>query len=284
MFLTKYEPGNEREIGDMAAARQAVLSGTNRILWHLVKSRYEWMNQYIRDSDEVVIEIGAGMGVAKEFIKHPSIVLTDVIDNPWIDKYLDAMHMDLEDNSVDVFICNAVIHHFASPYQFIQQAAKKLKPGGRILLLEPYTSVGLRLGNRIFKLEGWDEHTDVFDPQTICNNANEPWSANVSVPKLMFGRGIKGKSKFESTFQGLRIRRFERTECLIFALSGGVNWRVWSFGFREKTCQRLFAVDRFLIRLCPSMFAMACRIVVEKNRVSKGSGKIEKHKQYKKNR
>lgn len=260
MLLARHEPRKKREVGDQEAAREAVLSKSNLLLWHLVRSRYHWMNRYIRDEDQTIIEIGAGMGVAKRFIKNQNIILTDVLDNPWIDRYLDAMNMDLDDNSVDVFICNAVLHHFASPYQFIQEASKKLKRGGRILFLEPYTSFGMRLGQRIFELEGWDEHTDVFDARTVCNHPLEPWSANLSVPKLLF----KDKSKFEKTFRDLRLDYFYLTECLVFSLSGGVNWRVWSVGLNEKTCRRLFLADRFLVRMWPSMFAMSCRVVVEK--------------------
>ena len=58
------------------------------------------------DRSESVIEIGAGMGVAKEggFIKAPNLQITDVEDWPWIDRYLDACNMDLEDESVDFYL------------------------------------------------------------------------------------------------------------------------------------------------------------------------------------
>ena len=209
-----------------------------------------------------IIEIGAGMGVAKEggFIKAPNLQITDVEDWPWIDRYLDAINMDLEDESVDVFICNAVLHHFARPYKFIQDAAKKLKSGGRILFLEPYTSFGTRLGQCFLNLEGFNEKTDVFDPDVIANNKDDPWSANISVPKLLF----QNKERFESEFKDLRLERFDLTECLLFILSGGVNWRVWDTNFSERTIDRIKKIDEFLVKIWPSMFAMSCRAVVVK--------------------
>ena len=202
------------------------------------------------------------MGVAKEggFIKTQNLQITDVEDWPWIDRYLDATNMDLEDGSVDVFICNAVLHHFARPYKFIQDAAEKLKSGGRILLLEPYTSFGTRLGQCLVNLEGFNEKTDVFDPDVICNNKDDPWSANISVPKLLF----QNKERFEREFKDLQLERFDLTECLLFILSGGVNWRVWNTNFSERSIDRIKKLDGFLVKFWPSMFAMSCRAVVVK--------------------
>lgn len=261
-MISRHEPKVKKQIGDMHIAREAVLSKSNLILWHLVRSRYEWMNEYITEKDETVIEIGAGMGVAREggFIANKNLQITDVEGWPWIDRYLDALNMDMPDNSVDVFICNAVLHHFASPYKFLKDAASKLKSGGRILFLEPYTCFGNRLGQCFLNLEGFNEKVDVFDPTVICNNENDPWSANISVPKLLF----RDKKKFESEFQNLRLEKFELTECMLFILSGGVNWRVWKFDFKEAGIQRIKKLDRFLVKVWPSMFAMACRVVVVK--------------------
>lgn len=219
MFLKRYEPPlkyMENHV-DLRKARRDFLTKKNRVLYELVKSRYGWMNAYIKDSDNCIYEIGCGMGVSKQFLKNPNVILTDVLENPWVDRFMDAMELDLEDDSVDVFICSNVIHHFASPYQFIQNAKKKLKKGGRIIFFEPYTSILMRMAQKALRLEGWDEDTDVFSPDTICNIEGEPWSANESVPKLLF----QNKTKFEKVFPGLKIRKYELTECLLFLCSGG---------------------------------------------------------------
>lgn len=132
MFLEKYEPKEKRleENMDLKKSRKDFLSGKNRVLYELVKSRYVWMNRYIKDSDTCIYDIGCGIGVSKKFLKNPHVMMTDVLDHPWVDRYLDAMDLDMADGSVDVFICSNVIHHFASPYHFFQHAAKKLKGGG----------------------------------------------------------------------------------------------------------------------------------------------------------
>ena len=47
MLISSHEPKVKKQIGDMYKAREAVLSKSNLMLWHLVKSRYDWMNEYI---------------------------------------------------------------------------------------------------------------------------------------------------------------------------------------------------------------------------------------------
>lgn len=262
MILSSYEPKGNKQIGDMYKAREEVLSKRNLILYHLVKSHYDWMNEYIYPTDRTIIEIGAGMGVAKEggFITNPNLQITDVEKWPWIDRYLDALNMDMPDDSVDVFILHAALHHFASPYKFLKDATKKLKSGGRILFLESYSSFGHRFGQFLLDLEGFNENVDVFNPNVVCNNINNPWSANVSTPKLMF----QDKTRFENEFEDLRLELFQPTDFMLFLLSGGVNWRVWKLNFTEKTIARLKKLDKFLIKLWPSMFALSCQIVLVK--------------------
>ncbi len=220
MILSKYIPPlkhMERSLNLEKAREDFLTQKSGYILWHLVRNRYNWMNDYIREEDSTIYEIGCGLGVSKEFIRNPNIVLTDVINNPWVDRYLDAMNLDIPDDSVDVFVCSNVIHHFAKPYQFFKDASKKLREGGRILLFEPYTSIFLRIAQRILRLEGWDETVNVFDSDTVCNIESEPWSANNSVPKLLF----RDKSVFEMYFPEYRLKKYEVTECLLFLLSGG---------------------------------------------------------------
>lgn len=262
MFLSQFEPPKKKmaQETNMGKAREEFLKKNNTVLYELVKSRYSWMNEYIYDTDKMIYEIGCGLGISKEFLDNPNVILTDVLDNPWLDRYLDALNLDMEDESVDVFICSNVIHHFASPYRFLDSASRKLREGGRILFFEPHTGLILKLAQRTLKLEGWNDNTDVFSPDTVCNIEGEPWSANNSIPKLLF----EDKDKFESTFNNLKLQKYELTECLLFLLSGGVNFKTWHPNFTYKSCERLKAIDRILVKMCPGIFAMGCRAVVIK--------------------
>lgn len=262
MFMPVYEPPEDHveDSINMETARENFLKRDNIVLYELVKSRYAWMNEYIRDTDKIIYEVGCGIGVSKEFITNPNVILTDVLDNPWVDKYLDALNMDMPDDSVDVFICSNVIHHFASPYKFLTTVNKKLKVGGRLLLFEPYTGVILKMAQRIMRLEGWNDRSDVFSPETVCNVPGKPWSANNSIPKLLF----QNKEKFNSTFTNLKVYTFQLSECFLFILSGGVNFKTWHPNLSQKSCDRIKKIDKFLVKMMPQVFAMGCRAVIVK--------------------
>lgn len=105
---------------NLVSARKYFFTRKNRVLYHLVEDRYSWMNQYIKSSDTKIYEIGCGIGLGKEFIQNPNMMLTDVIMNEWIDRKLDALALDMPDDSVDVFIMSNVLHHFAYPLTFLK--------------------------------------------------------------------------------------------------------------------------------------------------------------------
>jgi len=58
------------------------------------------MNFYIMKEDSG-IEIGSGTGLSKLFIKSQNFMITDFIDNNWIDRKVDALNMPFENSSID---------------------------------------------------------------------------------------------------------------------------------------------------------------------------------------
>ena len=133
-MFTKYVPEHNlnrmKNEGNVAAAREAFFQTKNKILYQLVKQRYSWMNDYIKDSDKNIIELGCGAGLSKEFIKNPHLLLTDVVKNDWVDKQIDALNIDYPDETIDVVICSHMIHHLANPAQFFKKISLKLRRGG----------------------------------------------------------------------------------------------------------------------------------------------------------
>lgn len=88
--------------------------------------------------------------------------------------------------------------------------------------------------------------------------------------KLLF----RDKQWFESVFDEYRIVKREKVECLLFLLSGGVNFTVWHPNFSDKGCKVIRKIDNLLVRTFPEIFALGYRIVLEKkdldNRDKKG--------------
>lgn len=152
-----YSPRHEDNLmsseGSVALARQNFLEGRFRNLDVLLRSRYAWMNRYLNPG-QIIIEVGAGAGFSPLYLtQKPS--LTDAVQNPWIDGFIDATNMELKNGSVDVLIASHNIHHFYSPYKFFKECERVLKADGILLIQELHTSLLMRGLLRMMRHEGW---------------------------------------------------------------------------------------------------------------------------------
>ncbi len=58
-----------------------------------------------------------------------------------------AESLPFRDNSFDLVICQGAMDHFADPHQFVREAARILKPDGRLIIaLANYDSLSCRIG------------------------------------------------------------------------------------------------------------------------------------------
>lgn len=259
-YFPKHEENRMKSEGNVAAAREYFLTGKNKVLHSLVEQRFSWMNNYIKEQDEKVIELGCGAGFSKEFINTDKLILTDVANYDWVDEYVDALDIKYPDESVDVFICSHMIHHIANPATFLDSLSKKLRPGGRVIIQDIYTCGLMKLALRIMRHEGWSDEVDIFDRSAICNDPQDPWSANCSIPKLLFGGG----QRFEQEFPAFRILKNTRNECFLFFLSGGVIAKTHSLPVGERGVKIIKGIDKGLVKCLPSLVACGCSVVLEK--------------------
>ncbi|MGV3772003.1 MAG: class I SAM-dependent methyltransferase [Verrucomicrobiales bacterium] len=86
-----------------------------------------------------VVEIGSGMGQLKNFF--PDAICTDLFPNPWLDLVCDGYDLPFRDESISNLILFDVFHHLERPFAFMKEALRTLKPGGRLILFEPYISI-----------------------------------------------------------------------------------------------------------------------------------------------
>ena len=207
-----------------------------------------------------IFELGAGAGFSKIILDDSRIILTDVEQNEWIDKQVDALDIPFEPNSVDAFICSHMIHHVAYPITFLKNLAKSLKPNGVILISEVNTSFMFKVLLRIMRHEGWNYNVDVFDTNRPANNPDDPWSANCAIPELLWSDG----SKFEKKIKELKIEKNKLCEFMIFPLSGGVISKTKTINLPISVLNVLHSIDNILIKLFPKIFALGRRVVLRK--------------------
>ncbi|MAS93416.1 MAG: methyltransferase type 11 [Verrucomicrobiales bacterium] len=89
--------------------------------------------------DRTIVELGSGMGQAKQFL--PDCITTDLFDNDYVDRVESVYDLQFDDGSVDGFFMVDVFHHLRFPSIAFDQMRRCLRPGGRIVLLEPDVSL-----------------------------------------------------------------------------------------------------------------------------------------------
>jgi SAM-dependent methyltransferase len=186
-----------------------------------------------------VLELGAGGG---DF--HPSI-RTEVFLLPGIDAVLDARALPFRDASLEAIAMVDVLHHIPDVAAFFRDAVRALKPGGRIVMIEPWVTLWSRFIYGRF-------HHEPFAPDanTWTFPSSGPLSgANGALPWIVFERD---RAIFERDFPELRIAKIAPMMPLRYLLSGGVSMRALVPAF---TFAPLRALDRLLARRA-AMFAL----------------------------
>lgn len=160
-----------------------------------------------------IIEIGSGPGFIKDII--PNAITTDVVKGQDIDKVFSATKIPYKNNTVSCFVMLNVFHHIKNPQKALKEMLRCLKPGGKIVMLEPYITP---LSYLVYKYI----HYEAFD-------ANSKWKimgsgrmtgANTALPWIVFNRD---REIFKKNFPNLEISRVKIHTPFSYILSGGVS-------------------------------------------------------------
>jgi SAM-dependent methyltransferase len=159
------------------------------------------------------VEIGSGPGFARDFI--PEMQLTDVVQAPWHDRQVDAAALPFLDSSLGALVLFDVLHHLPAPARFLAEAQRTLRPGGRLILCEPYVSWLSQPIYRYFHEERLDMSVDPLAE----GPAGDPFDANQAIPTLLLERQVGVLARFPA----LRLLRFERLAGISYPASGGFS-------------------------------------------------------------
>lgn len=261
-YKSKHAENRMKYEGDTLRARNYFYNSAPDNLKLLLQKRYVWMNEYIAE-EAVGIEVGAGTGVSKEFIKSKNYKITDYTENEWLDsKMIDALNTGIHSESLDFVVSSNMIHHVPYPMRFFSEMSRILKRNGVLIIQEINCSSLMRYLLRIMRHEGYDFSIDVFDQDFICTDPADLWSANCAIPNLLFDQVDVFTKKQES----FRIIHSSYSECLLFINSGGVISKTFCIPLPRFLNKLIAKIDEVLVRFSPQVFALQRQIVLQKIR------------------
>lgn len=172
-------------------------------------------------SGRPVLDIGGGTAHVKDF--RQDVITSDILSFPGIDVVADAHRLPFPDEFFAGVVMLDVLHHLERPIIFLEEAARVLKPAGRLAMIEPaMTPVARRFYER-FHEEPVDMTADPFAP-VATNPARDPFDANQAIPTLLFATPA-ARRRVESAVPSLRVISVRWLSLFAYPMSGGFqNW------------------------------------------------------------
>jgi SAM-dependent methyltransferase len=202
---------------------------TNRFLRQIYDEWYRLISDRIPEGPGSVLELGAGAGFLAEYVS--GLIASEVFLCPDIQLVLDARRMPFSSASLKAIAMVDVLHHIPDNRAFLREAQRCLRPGGSIVMIEPWVSTWSRLIYTYL-------HHEPFDPdaKTWSFPSVGPLSgANGALPWIIFARD---RHDFESEFRELEIQTIRPFMPFRYLVSGGVSMRqlmpTASFSFWRK--------------------------------------------------
>jgi len=197
-----------------------------------------------------ILEIGSGTSPLKRF--HSNVVTSDVLELDYLDLVFDCHEIDklvrIQDNSLDVITLTNVLHHLKSPIEFLNAAAAKLKPGGKVIATEPYFSM---LSSFIFKYLHHEPVGFRISKPELDEVEGPLASANIALPWLIFYQHRDWLERLNENYDlhRLSVRPFS---ALSYMMTGGISRKV---PIPDLLYRVTFPIDLALSRYFPSLCA-----------------------------
>jgi SAM-dependent methyltransferase len=212
----------------------------------------EWYRLILEELPVVeghLLELGSGAGFMGEVIE--GLITSEVFATPGISVVLDGARLPFRAKSLRAIAMTDVFHHVPRARAFLAEAQRCLRPGGRIVMVEPWVTPWSSFVYRRF-------HHEPFEPEapTWEFPSSGPLSgANGALPWIVFERD---RADFEREFPGLALRKIRPLMPLAYLLSGGVGMRSLVPGFAYRPWRALESAPG--LERATAMFAL---IVVE---------------------
>jgi SAM-dependent methyltransferase len=184
------------------------------LLRQAYKDWYHLISSSIEPSSHRILEIGSGAGFLNETIPH--LITSDILPLPWTKLVMNGLHLPFSQNALDALIMVNVLHHIPDPTTFFYEAARCIKPLGKIIMIEPWATTLSRFIYTHFHYEPFDPDIDHWTLESIGPLS----TANDAMPWILFERDLES---FQKSFPMWQIAKIKPSISLPYLLSGGVS-------------------------------------------------------------
>ncbi|MES2195530.1 MAG: class I SAM-dependent methyltransferase [Pseudomonadota bacterium] len=204
-----------------------------------------------------ILDIGGGTAHIKD--SRPEVITTDILSFPGIDVVADAHRLPFPDEFFSGVVMLDVLHHLERPVEFLKEASRVLKPGGRLAMIEPAMTTLARQFYHHVHVEPVDMNADAFADVAI-NPDRDPFDANQAIPTLLFSTPA-ARQRVETVIPSLRIQSVDWFSLFAYPMSGGFqNWSLMPAALVGPMLALEQKVPEFIRR----QIAFRMRVVVER--------------------
>ncbi len=111
-----------------------------------IQEYFTWLYSQVENEilpDSSVIEIGAGAGISKIFMKNANVLRTDLLDHDLVgvQSGVNAEDLPFSNEQFDAAIAVDMFHHVPFPHKVLSEMFRVTSPKGKIIIVEPYVSL-----------------------------------------------------------------------------------------------------------------------------------------------
>jgi SAM-dependent methyltransferase len=161
-----------------------------------------------------VLELGSGAGFLTSCL--PDVVTSDIMQCPGVQVVLDGQCLPFRDGALRAIVMTDVIHHLPRVDAFFIEAARCVREGGIIAMVEPWLTAWSRLVYQHVHPE-----PVLPDTPTWTFESSGPLSgANSALPWILFERD---RALFASRFPQWRLAQLRPEMPFRYLVSGGLS-------------------------------------------------------------
>jgi SAM-dependent methyltransferase len=202
------------------------------------------------------LEIGGGIG--NLHIRAGRLIKTDIQYSIGVDVVADAQQLPFDNEVFSNIVLFDVLHHLQCPLLFFAEAQRVLKPGGRVIMVEPGITPVSKLLYKMGHEEPVEMGWDMNDPCKVDSD-KDPYDSNQAIPTILFKRD---KNIFLRNNKGFKIIRSDWLSLFAYPLSGG--FKSWSL-IPCSWVSIILKIEEKLLPFLGNIAAFRLMVVVEKN-------------------